>query len=204
MQIIKQDSLNAISSAEKILTASGVIVYPTETSYGLGCAATDKQAVDKLYKLKKLPDDKPSILVVASLAMAEEYGVFSEIAKQLAKKYWPGPLTLVMPAKSDNGLVFNLINQANQTVGLRWSSYMMTEDLSRAIKQPIVSTSANLSGQSDTYSLTEVELRFKNSIDQIDLMIDGGILPDVKPSTVVQVIDQKIEVLRQGEIYIQT
>lgn len=203
MQIIKQDSLNTISLAKDALTAGGVIVYPTETSYGLGCGATNKQAVEKLYKLKHQPANKPSILVVASLAMAEEYGVFSETARQLANKYWPGPLTLVVPVKPDNTLVPCLINQANQTVGLRWSSYKLVEDLSRAINQPMVSTSANISGQADTYSLAEVELQFKNNLDQISPMIDGGILPGIKPSTVVEVIGDEIKVLRQGELFIQ-
>ena len=204
MQIIKQEAISALEQSKSTLAAGGIIVYPTETVYGLGCDPSNRAAVERLYKLKNIPPDKPCLLVVASIEMAEEYGVFNDLARGLVSKYWPGPLTMVVPVKSDCGLVSNLINRTDQTVGLRWPAYKFAQDLSQAFGRPIVSTSANLSGKATAFSLAEVELQFKGSVDQTDLMIDGGILPDVKPSTVVQVIDEKVEVLRQGEITIQT
>ena len=91
MKII-ENSLEGIKEAAKILTSNGIVAFPTETVYGLGANAFSKEAVTKLYEIKRRPSFNPLIIHVSSYNMAKEYGIFNYIAKKLVKKYWPGPL----------------------------------------------------------------------------------------------------------------
>lgn len=204
MEIIKHDSLTAVGLAAERLKAGGIIIYPTETSYGIGCLATNIEAVKRLYQIKKMPEEKPCLLVVGSLTMAQGYGIFSELALGIADKYWPGPLTLAVPPVKDSGLAEQLISRKKNTVAMRWSSSKFVESLCQSVSRPIVSTSANLSGRQPAFSLEEIQLQFSGVDDRINLVIDAGILPDNKPSTIAEVIGDEVNILRQGKIVIQT
>ena len=98
MKIIK-NSLEGIKVAAEILKDNGVVAFPTETVYGLGANAFSKEAVRKVYRIKKRPSFNPLIIHVSSYEMAKEYGVFNDLAKKLTQKYWPGPLTIVLEKK---------------------------------------------------------------------------------------------------------
>ena len=98
MKII-ENSLEGIKEAAKILTSNGIVAFPTETVYGLGASAFSKEAVTKLYEIKKRPIFNPLIIHVSSYDMAREYGIFNYTAKKLVKKYWPGPLTIIVKKK---------------------------------------------------------------------------------------------------------
>ena len=98
MKII-QNSPEGIKKAAEILTGNGIVAFPTETVYGLGANAFSKEAVTKLYEIKRRPSFNPLIIHVSSYEMAKEYGVFNYTAKKLVKKYWPGPLTIIVKKK---------------------------------------------------------------------------------------------------------
>ena len=101
MKIIK-NSFEGIKVAAEILKGNGVVAFPTETVYGLGANACSQKAVTKVYKIKKRPSFNPLIIHVSSYDMAKEYGVFNKLAKKLAQKYWPGPLTIVVERKNSD------------------------------------------------------------------------------------------------------
>jgi len=183
----------ALKQAIEVLKAGGVIVFPTETSYGLGCDATNAKAVRLVFELKGRPEGKGTPLIVDSLATAEKWGVFSGSAKKLAKMHWPGPLTLVVPVK---GKIVSDVLQ-DKTVALRVSSHSIARALAKGLGKPLVATSANLSGRPPCYSVTAFLKQIPEGFDGI---VDAGSLPKRKPTTLAKVVGDKVEVLRQGKI----
>lgn len=192
---------SVLKKAVEQLKNGGVVIYPTETAYGFGADATKKKAVDLVFKIKRRPKNLTLPIIVGSMKMAEEWGVFNNEAKDLAKKYWPGALTLVVPAKKKLALG---CTAKDKTIAIRVSGNETARILSEKLGKPIVATSANLSGQEEIYSVADLKKSFieieKNNI----YIIDEGILPKRQPSTIVKVgEDKKIEILRQGEIKIK-
>jgi|SRR3989344_4039396 len=188
MKIIST-SPSSIKEAIKMLRNGGIVVFPTETAYGLAADIANKKAYAKIFKIKNRSREKSLPWIAANLAMAKKYVKFSPLATKLAKKYWPGPLTLVLSEKKQKG-----------TIAIRVSSNKIAHDLSDKLGRPIVSTSANLSGFSICYSARSVVRQFKNQKYQPDLVLDGGRLPKQKPSTIVKIQNEKINILRQGSI----
>ena len=126
-----------ISKAVKILKTGGVIVYPTETSYGLGCDATNKKAIKNIYKIKKRAKGKPLTVIVSSIRMAKRYAIIKKKQEKMLKKKYT---TFIFPMKKPMAL-------RKDTVALRISSDNIARNLSRKLGKPVVSTSANLSGK---------------------------------------------------------
>jgi L-threonylcarbamoyladenylate synthase len=182
-----------ISEAVKALKNGGVIVYPTETAYGLGADFLNSKAVKKIYKIKGRNFNKPLSAIVSSLAMAGKLIRFDKISLKLAKKHWPGPLTLVLQSKEKSG----------KYIGLRVSSNKLAMAIVKRMNRPLVATSANISGKKECYSVDEVIKQFKNKKYQPDLIIDAGRLTKNKVSTVVKINRKEIEVLRKGKIMIK-
>ncbi len=180
-----------LKAAVRVLKTGGVLVFPTETSYGIGCDATNAKAVRRVFELKGRVKEKGTPLIVSSLAMARRYGVFSKTALTLAKKYWPGPLTLVLPA---SGTSPGDVPAQKGTIALRMSSHPIARALARGLGRPIVATSANLSGQPPAFRHEDLPA-WKDIF-----VVDVGRLLKSKPSTVVRVIADRVEVLRQGSI----
>lgn len=178
-----------IQKAIRILKLGGSVVFPTETAYGLAADATNKKAVKHIFKLKERPPEKSLPWIAANLSMAKKYVKFSLLALRLAKKYWPGPLTIVLPTK-----------RGKHTVALRVSSNKIAKSLSAGLKKPIISTSANISGEATCYSAQAVKKQFAKKSLQPDLILDGGTLKKNKPSTIVKFLKNKIVVFRQGSI----
>ncbi|MEK9182920.1 MAG: L-threonylcarbamoyladenylate synthase [Patescibacteria group bacterium] len=193
------------------LKNGGVIVYPTETAYALGCDATNQRAVDLVFKLKKRAKSKTLPLIVGSLAMVKKYCQMSAAEERLAKKYWPGALTMILNvlsshsheacprAASGNGnsaFLAKGIVAKDGTVAIRVSSNKMARELSRGLGAPLVSTSANLAGEGECYSVNNAKKSFSDSV----IFLDGGRLKKQKPSTIVKIENGKIKILRQGEI----
>jgi len=176
-------------AAVKALEGGGVIIYPTETAYGLGADFLNKKAVEKVYQIKGRAFNKPLPVIVSSLAMAKKLVKFDIISLELAKKYWPGPLTLVLPTKDNKG-----------TLALRVSGNKLATSLARQLGRPLVSTSANLSGRAECYNTDEVIKQFKGKKHQPDLILNGGLLTKNKPSTIVQVTAEGLKIIRQGAI----
>lgn len=182
---IEKINKKSIEVAIKILRAGGTIVYPTETAYALGCDATNKKAMAKIFKIKNRSKDKKLPVICATKRMAADLFKFGKMERKLAKKYWPGPLTIVLPAAA-----------------VRVSLNKIARAISRGLRRPIISTSANLSGQKTLYDIKEIIREFKNKKYQPDLVLDGGKLPHRLPSTIIKIENEKIITLRQGEVKI--
>jgi len=178
---------NQIKSAIEFLQQGKVIAFPTETVYGLGCDPRDAKAVKQIVRLKGRPKDKSLLLVASSFAQVREVAVLRGPALTLAKKYWPGPLSLILPAKHKKG-----------TVGIRISSSPIVQKLTRGFGFPIIATSANRSGEEPARSTEEVLKIFGK---RIPFVINGGKLIKRKSSTLVRCHDDgTIEIRRQGAI----
>ncbi len=180
----------------EVLRGGGVVVFPTETVWGVGALISSGEGVRKFYEVKGREESKPSQVLVGSLEMAQRYGEFSPRAKELAEEFWPGGLTLVLPVKER--VVPEQVRAGRETVGLRVPKQEFVLDVIEELGEGIVASSANIAGGFAPRSLAEVD---KDWLKNIDLVVDGDVGGGVS-STVVEVLGGKIEVLRQGEIRI--
>lgn len=188
---LPEDIFQAVSA----LNRGGVIAFPTETTYGLGCDPRKTQAVERIFTMKGRDANKPLLLVAGSWEQVEQVAHLSGAIKRLAEKYWPGPLTLVLPVRAEAGLASGVAPQGE--VAVRYSSSLIVQKLVWAFGSAIVATSANTSGQPDSRSAEDVRAY---NLD-IDYIIDGGRLDESLPSTVARVKeDGTIEIIRQGVV----
>ena len=197
MKIIKCDE-NSVKIALEVLKNGGLVVYPTETLYGIGVDATSTRAVKKLTKYKNRPFGKPYSIAVANQGMAEKYVLLNKTAKSLYKEFLPGPLTVVSKGKH---MLAPGVESEDGTLGVRIPDYKLVTDIVKTFGKPITSTSANASYKKRPYKISDILENVSNKQkDLIDLIIDAGELPKNEPSTVVDTTLDDSVVLRQGEI----
>lgn len=183
------------------LKSGGVVVYPTETSYGIGCDATNTDAVAKVFEVKQRKEGKGASMLLPEGQTPDQYGVeFPETMKQLAQKHWPGPLTIVCQLRGATPLSSPSFTPGERA--FRRSSHPVANALVDALGVPLVSTSANISGEPELYSAKEIYDRFSREAIQPDVIFDAGELPKRAPSTLIMWDDARgeVKVLRQGEI----
>jgi L-threonylcarbamoyladenylate synthase len=201
MQTLSQKNIN-FTELTKALQHGQTFVYPTETCYGLGCDATNPEAVKKIFQIKQRREDKPCLILFPSKEIVKEYVDWNETFENLTKKHWPGALTIVAPIKP--GVIFPefLLGQENK-LAFRVSSHPFVQQLFEYFQKPIVSTSANIAGAPNPYTIQMVNDSFQNEIHQPDILIDAGELEPEPPSTIVTLEQNKIKILRQGKIIIE-
>ena len=163
----------AIAEAARLIVAGEPVAVPTETVYGLAADATNAEAVARIYEAKGRPNFNPLIVHVPDLAAAERIGVFGNEALELARKHWPGPLTLVVPLRPHAGIA-SLVTAGLPTVGLRVPDHPAMQALLRASDQPLAAPSANASG---SISPTRAEHVLRSLGGRIPAVIDGGTAP---------------------------
>lgn len=178
--------IKLIEKAVDLITKGGVIVYPTDTCYGIGCDATNPSAIKKIFKIKGREKNKPLPLIASSLEMIEKYVFMDERAIKLYRAF-PGISVALRKKGSD---IPDIVNK--EKVAFRIPSNEISKKLCELSGKPLVSTSANLSGDPSPYSIEEVKLSLKKSINQIDLFIDSGTLNNNPPSTIVDLVEGKI------------
>ncbi len=181
--------------AASIVKNNGLIIYPTETVYGLGANPFSEEAVKKVFDVKRRKD-KPIPIIVSGLDEALKLAYFSEKALKLAKKFWPGPLTLVLPRKP---LTPDFLG-SKELVGIRIPNNLSTLKLVKFCGGFLTGTSANISGQPAPTTAEEAE---KQIGKHVDLIIDGGKTFYGLSSTVVDASTDKIKILRLGPIKIE-
>jgi L-threonylcarbamoyladenylate synthase len=182
---MKRQQLNAgsLEQAIEILKSGGILIFPTETVYGIGTLASNEKGIKRIYEIKKRSSDKPLQILIADPKQVEMLASgISVKARELMKKYWPGPLTLVFKAASGN------------SVGIRMPKH---DWLLKLIKEtgPLAASSANLSGETEPISAQEVKI-------EADLLIDGGKCKLGEASSVVDVSTDPPLILREGKIKI--
>lgn len=189
----------AIPGVVAHLKAGGLLAYPTETVYGLGCRARAGE-VQALAALKGRAAGKPFLLLVASREMAEAQGLaFNDSARAMARAFWPGPLTLVLPGGS--GRLPDLLRGSEGGIAVRWTSHPLIAKLVAALGEPLTSTSANLPGSTPAPGADAVVRDFQAAVASGQLMVlDGGVLGNRPPSTVVDCTAPMPRVIRSGAI----
>lgn len=189
----------AIEEAARLIGEGYPVAIATETVYGLAADATNPEAVARIYEAKGRPSFNPLIVHVPDLAMAERIGEFNDEARALARRYWPGPLTLVVPVRNDAG-VASLITAGLSTIALRVPAHPAVQALLRRAGRPLAAPSANASGR---ISPTKAEHVLQSLDGRIPLIVDAG--PTVRglESTIVGVTDGRVRLLRRGPIEIE-
>jgi L-threonylcarbamoyladenylate synthase len=189
----------ALDQAVAHLRASGLIAYPTETVYGLGSRprVADVQA---LQQLKGRRPDKPFLLLVSDRDMAEAQGLaFNQSAAALARAFWPGPLTLVLPGGS--GRLPDSLRGPEGGIAVRWTSHGGMARLVQALGEPVTSTSANLPGAAPAPGAEAIVRDFQAAVVAGRLLVlDGGVLGNSPPSTVVDCTQPQPRLVREGAV----
>lgn len=185
-----------IARAAELLRGGALVAVPTETVYGLAARADSDAAVAAIYRAKGRPDFNPLIVHVASLEMARRLALFDARAEGLAARFWPGPLTLVLPLKSGSGLA-SAVTAGLQTVALRMPNQPATRQLLDRLQLPLAAPSANLSG---SISPTEPAHVAASLGPRIDGLLDGGACPRGLESTIVALRDGAWQLLRPGPV----
>jgi L-threonylcarbamoyladenylate synthase len=197
--IIKIDALNPdpvlLKQIVRVLDRGGVIGYPTETVYGLGCNAIDTNAVNRIYELKQRDRGKAMIIIAAdTIQIYDLVATIPETADRLIDNFWPGPLTIVFKASDE---LLGTDYWFSKTVAVRIPASPFCLELLKMCGFPIISTSANKSGQAEATTVKQVIDVFG---DEVDLFVDSGRTRSNKPSTVVDITQTPARILREGAI----
>lgn len=188
-------SSRAVARAVSVLRNSGLVAFPTDTLYALGADASNPLAIKRIFAAKGRSLIRPIPLLVADLTMAIQLiGELPEAAVQLAKRYWPGPLTLVLRAPRG---ICALLTAGTGRIGLRVPDSAVALTLIRQFGSPVTGTSANRSGNKEPLDAQEVRRQIG---DQVDLILDGGPVAGGRPSTVVDVTISPPVIVRQGPV----
>ncbi len=181
--------------AVKVLLKNGVVIFPTDTVWGIGASIKKPKAIKKLYKIKKRDPKKPIAVLVADLKMAKRYGIFTKPALALANKYWPGGLTIIVKAK---GTVPEEILRERRTIGLRQPNHKQVLFLIKKLRAGLVATSANFSGQPDNAKKSQLNPKLIKLADYIMAGENKG----NKASTVIDTTVKPFKIIRPGELKI--
>jgi len=185
----------AIREIARVLTDEKVIVYPTETFYGLGANCFLERALRKIFKIKRRPAAKGLPVLVSDLEMAKRLAAeLPPSFEALTSRFWPGPLTVIL--KAAPFLPSALVGPA-RTIAVRLPAVPWLRALVRITGVPLVTTSANISGHGEIASAEEVKRLF---VGKVDLIVDGGQTPGCKPSTVIDLTGKKPVLVREGAL----
>ncbi|MDB5712895.1 MAG: threonylcarbamoyl-AMP synthase [Sphingomonadales bacterium] len=194
--IVRPYGKAAIAEAARLIRAGYPVAVPTETVYGLAADATNGEAVARIYEAKERPSFNPLIVHVLDLAAAEEIGVFDDVSRRLAQRYWPGPLTIVVPLRRGNS-VASIVTAGLDTIAIRSPAHPAIRDLLKATALPLAAPSANRSGRLSPTNAAHVLA----SLDgEIPFVIDGGGTDHGVESTIVRVQAAKLVLLRHGPV----
>jgi L-threonylcarbamoyladenylate synthase len=188
-----------ISRASEIVASGGTVVFPTETLYGLAAMVTNKKAIEKVYAIKRRPREKLLPVIVGSFAQAQKYFIFSRTELALAKKFWPGPLTLVLKTRSKKLAAA----VGGDRIAVRYSANVTAACLAISAGAPITSTSANISGKPGCFTIASVKRQLGRVLGNRaspDMFLNGGTLKRSLPSTIVRIVRGRIVVIREGKI----
>lgn len=194
--VINNTELNEVV---QILKKEGIVIFPTETVYGIGGNACSCNVIKKIYNIKQRPQQKALTVLVKNIQEIEKYAeIKDEIEKKIINNFMPGPITIILKKKSSSGL--DTVTANNETIGVRIPDNSIIKTILEKCDFPIAAPSANISGRP---SATKLEDAKKDFDGKVDALIDGGECKEKVSSTIVQVIDGKIEILREGTITVE-
>ncbi len=181
--------MEEVEEAKKAVKENGVIVYPTETAYGIGGNALSEEVIDQVYGAKQRPKSKGLTAIVNSVEMAEKYAELTKDEKAVIGEFMPGPLTLVAEKKD------NVPDELNESFVFRISSSPIAREL--AEERPLIATSANVSGEKTSYSIDDVSSEL---LKKVDFVLDKGRLPRGPTSTILELKNGEVFIHREGPI----
>lgn len=184
--------MRLIKKAVDVLRDGGIIIYPTDTVYGLGCDLSNKKGIERIYEIKKRNKKEPLSFVCADLKHISQYAKVTDYAYKTMRRLLPGPYTFILEASR---LVPKMILPNRQTTGIRVPDNDICLNLIRELEQPIISTSVKAPNGEHLGNPYLIEECFGKIVDMI---IDGGII-NPEPSSVISLVDDDIEVLRIGK-----
>ncbi|MGC9031496.1 MAG: L-threonylcarbamoyladenylate synthase [Minisyncoccia bacterium] len=205
IKINKQNLKEILKDIEEKLNKRKIIVYPTDTVYGLISNAFDKKCVNLIFKIKKRPTNKVLPIFIKNFKTAEDFFILNKDQKKLIKKYLPGKVTFIVKVKENKKKYFpDGVITKDGKVGFRIPNFIFLNKLLSRLKFPLTSTSANISGNKDLLDIKEVIKEFKNKKYKPNLILDFGKLKKSLPSTVLDISEYppKIEIKRKGAIKI--
>lgn len=179
-----------IARAVSVLNEGGLLSYPTDTVYGLGCDLTNKNAIERLYQLKQMPPKQPLALVCVDLSDISRYALMDTSAYRLLRRLLPGPYTFILPATRE---VPKTIAPKRTQVGIRVPDHAVPRAIAQALGRPLISTSANVFGNEPFQWPADIAQAFT----KVDLVLDGG-PGGVLPTTVIDMTGQRPQLVRQG------
>lgn len=188
--------MNNIDKAVKVLEEGGVIVFPTDTAFGIGCRIDRLKAIERLFEIRKRPLSMATPVLVSGLKMAKSYwdSDTKEVEEKLISKYWPGALTVVL--KANKNLVPSLVRGGGENIGIRMPANDLILEIIKESGVPILAPSANLHGEQTPYSINDLD---KYIVQSVDLVLEGE-SHFKNASTVIDCAKKPWEVLRQGAI----
>lgn len=184
-----------MNQAAQIIKTGGLLIFPTETVFGIAADASNSQAIERVYAIKGRDAAKSLSIMVKNIEMAREIAIFTPLAEKLASKYMPGAITIVVKLKK-NASISPLVTQ-NGMIGIRIPDHEIALDLLRSCNIPIIATSANISGADNLRNINEIKDIFANKVDMI---IEGKLGENPIASTVVDCTGDQPLILRQGKI----
>ncbi len=190
---LDEDCLTACRAASEAIAAGKLIVYPTDTVYGIGASIFDLKAVTSLFQAKNRPFDMALSVAVADKEMINKIAVVNKNAEKLIEAFFPGPLTIIIKKRPE---VPDLVTACSDKVGIRIPDNAIAREIAR-LSGPIVATSANTHSKPDAVN---IDMALEAFGDKVTTYIDAGPSTGGKPSTIVWIKDDKYEIVRQGEI----
>lgn len=197
----KKDALKSqddLEQAASILKKGGVVIFPTDTCYGIGCRMDDEKAIERVYQIKERPADQPTLVVVSDYGQLEQYVQdVPRSAKNLMNRYWPGPVTLVLKCKVEK--VPKMLRGGKETLGFRLPNYPPLISLIKKVGVPLLAPSANFRGEPPPKSFGEIDKNFAKLADFV--LKDDGLLG--VESTIVDCTKIPPKILRSGSVKIK-
>lgn len=183
-----------INIAAKAIREGKIVAFPTDTVFGLGTNAYNEKAVSKIYKIKNRNKKKPLIINIVNLKMIEDIVITNKYIKELVKIFWPGQVTIIFKKKKD---IIKNASARTATIGVRMPDCKITLDLIKKAKCPIISTSANIEGQTEPVFSYDIDKKLLKKIDIV--LTDDFIRPTGKPSSIIDFSSSIPKILRHGD-----
>jgi L-threonylcarbamoyladenylate synthase len=186
-----------IQQAIEVLKQGGIVIFPTDTAFGIGCRIDKEESVKKLFRLRKRPEDKAVPVLVDTVTMAQRYlqPIPQEVIDRLIEPYWPGALTIVLNCKKDQ--VPSLVRGGGETIGVRIPKHTIARTLIREVGIPILGPSANFAGEATPYRFEDLNPDLTKLVDYV---VPGDTSGDNTASTVMDCTTTPWKILRQGAI----
>jgi len=190
---LKNPHKRIIMNAVRVLENGGLIIYPTDTVYGIGCSLYNKSALERLYRLKKKSKFDPISIIVKNIREASQYARISNNSFKILKHCLPGPFTFILPASRE---IPKIMLSKRKEVGIRIPNNEVCQAILEHFEYPIVNTSANIFTDELLNDPAEIQKHFDQ---HVDLMLDADWLPDAQESTVINLTGDEVSILRKGK-----